>query len=159
MPEEMLCSGMKAKSSTRLTALNAAIMLTPCALMTLWMSALPIGWQACCSAVMEPLDTVSASSARSMRRSARPRRKSGALRWMYSAHSSALTPSAMTVARPAPATPQWSAATNSRSSIALSTDAPARKRTGVFESPTLRSAAARMLYWKVNRKPTKMTRR
>ena len=35
MPEEMLCSGMQAKSSTRLTALNAAITLTPCAFITL----------------------------------------------------------------------------------------------------------------------------
>ena len=47
MPDEMLCSGMQAKSSMRLTALNAAITLTPCALMTLWMTALPMGWHAC----------------------------------------------------------------------------------------------------------------
>ena len=33
--EEILCSGIQAKSSTRLTALNAAIIATPCALITL----------------------------------------------------------------------------------------------------------------------------
>ena len=41
----------------------------------------------------------------------------------------------------------------------VGTEESARYTTGVRESPTLRRLAERMLYWKVNRKPTKMTRR
>ena len=156
---EMLCSGMHAKSSTRLTALNAAITATPCALMTLWMSTLPTGWQACCSAVMEPLDSVSRSSARSMRKSPRDSRSIGTLRCMRRRHSRQLTACAITVARPAPATPHRSPAINTTSRQPLSTEESARYTTGVRESPTLRRLAERMLYWKVNRKPTKMIRR
>ena len=48
----------------------------------------------------------------------------------------------MTVAIPAPAAPQCRPATNATSNPALSTDASARKRMGVRESPTLRMAAA-----------------
>ena len=76
---------------------------------------------------------------------------------MCHAHSSALIPSAITVATPAPTTPQRKTATRSTSSPAFITLASARKITGVLLSPTLRSAAARMLYWNVNRNPTKIT--
>ena len=41
----------------------------------------------------------------------------------------------------------------------VGTEESARYTTGVRESPTLRRLAERMVYWKVNRKPTKMIRR
>ena len=54
MAVAMLCSGVKAKSSTRVTALNAAMEPTPSALTCPWINTLQIGCTACCRAVTEP---------------------------------------------------------------------------------------------------------
>ena len=80
IPEEMLCSGVNAKSSTRLTALNTAMASTPSPFTQPWISSFPTGWQACCSAVTLPCCSVSFINILSGRSSALVRRSAARLR-------------------------------------------------------------------------------
>ena len=133
--------------------------LTPSGFTAACTSSLPTYTPACCRALGALKRTVRSSRARSTAKSPRPENSTGSFLRSSSAHSTAERAWAITVAQAAPATPQPSRATNSRSSPTFASDPATRQISGVTVSPMDREAAASMLYSAVTTMPAATTRR
>ena len=145
MPWAMLCSGIQAKSSMRVTALNAAITSTPKAFTCPWMSTLPIGCTACCKADTPPYCSVRPSRLRSTRHWPRRGQSSGVLVHSHHPANTALNASAITVVMAEHTMPKPSPPIKIRSSAAFKMADTIKKRSGVRASPTLLNPAANAL--------------
>ena len=139
----MFCWGMVAKSSKRLTALKAAVALTPMVLTKDWVHSLPICTDDCCMADTKPNDTVLKNMRRSKTNHSFPKRSTEMCFLIYSRHMMALSISHRVVLMAAPAIPACRMMTKNRSPAMLRPAETARKISGEALSPIARKIEAR----------------